>query len=45
MTTIGKAVEANSEADIKQRTDVAQTNTWEARVEAFWRIVERRMNE
>lgn len=40
VSAIGDAVQSNNEKNIKQRTAVAATNTWEARVEEFWEIVE-----
>ncbi len=37
---IDKAIGENSEARIKSRNELARTNTWSARVEEFWTIVE-----
>ena len=36
---IDHAIQANSEAQIKERMAVAQRNTWEARIEQFWQIL------
>ena len=40
VAAIGKAIQSNSSENIKQRVAVAETNTWEARVERFWNIVD-----
>ena len=37
---IDQAIEENSPERIKARTDIANTNTWTARVEKFWEIME-----
>ncbi|MFK7806175.1 MAG: glycosyltransferase [Saprospiraceae bacterium] len=41
ITAIDKAVMANSQKEIQQRVNVAKTNTWEARTEQFWKIIEK----
>jgi teichuronic acid biosynthesis glycosyltransferase TuaH len=38
--SIDQAIQENNPARIKARTEVATTNTWTARVEKFWEIVE-----
>ncbi|MFT4666027.1 MAG: teichuronic acid biosynthesis glycosyltransferase TuaH [Polaribacter sp.] len=43
VSAVGEAVQSNSEENIQQRTAVAATNTWEARVEEFWNIVDVQM--
>lgn len=37
---IDVAIDENNEARIQERTELAETNTWTARVERFWNIVE-----
>ena len=37
---IDQAIQENSPERIKARTDIANTNTWTARVEKFWEIME-----
>jgi glycosyltransferase involved in cell wall biosynthesis len=37
---IGKAIEENNETRIASRIEVANQNTWAARVDAFWEIIE-----
>ena len=36
---IEEAVLANSETDVQKRVNKAKTNSWEARVEHFWKII------
>lgn len=40
INNIDKAISENSPIKIKQRIEKAKENTWEARVESFWSIVE-----
>ena len=37
---IDRAIQENGPERIKERTDIANTNTWTARVEKFWQILE-----
>ncbi len=40
LNLINKAIEENDTEKVNQRVEVANTNTWTARVEQFWGIVE-----
>jgi hypothetical protein len=42
---IDRALSENDEAKIAARTQVALSNTWTARVEAFWKILEGTFDE
>ncbi|MCB0663915.1 MAG: glycosyltransferase, partial [Saprospiraceae bacterium] len=45
LTLIDRALEENNPAEIQERLAVAQTNTWEARVQQFWTMVNNHLHQ